>query len=80
MPDKSVTSGTGLAVISECRCRTDAADYRPKYRCFYRHSGIYFLIFQHLKVSLTPPLALYRRAGCLYITSSIDVQGVYVFN
>ncbi len=30
MPDLAVTSSTGLALIPECRCRIDAADYRPK--------------------------------------------------
>jgi hypothetical protein len=82
-----VTSGTGLALIPECRwCRTDAADYRPKCRCrsnffpAFQHV-LSSIICQHQKVSLTLPLAVYyRRADCLMSTTSIVwTRNVYAF-
>ncbi len=33
MLDKSVTTGTGLTLMPECRCRTDSVKYRWKCRC-----------------------------------------------
>jgi hypothetical protein len=68
----SVTSGTRLALIPECRYRTDAAHFRPDYLLLgIRHL---LMIYEHHKVSLTPLPAVYGRA--LSTISSMDVQGV----
>ncbi len=68
MPDSSVTSSTGLTLMPECRCQTEAVDYRKKWRCrtnlfaAFRHL---YLIFQHHIARITPSAAVYGRAGCI---------------
>ncbi len=50
MPDSSLTSGTGLTLMPECRCRIDTDDYQKKCKCRTNIiSGILiFIIFCHL--------------------------------
>ncbi len=87
-----MTSGTGLILITKCRCRS-----------FYPAFLHLFVIFQHHIAQMTPSAAVYGHAGCItfhylkfrrpvYIpftntavwtcrvplstTSSVDVQGV----
>jgi hypothetical protein len=49
MTDYSVTSGTGLSLMPERRCRTDAVDVRWKCRC---RTNI-FLEFLDLQLTLS---------------------------
>jgi hypothetical protein len=61
IPDKSVTSGTGLTVLPECRCLTT----------FFRHL---LMIYQRHIERMTPSAAVYGCSGCINIISSMDVQ------
>jgi hypothetical protein len=59
-----VTSGTGLALIPECRCRTDAVDYGRN-----GNAGLTFLSFRTFT---------YDFSVTNTNTSSMDVQGVSI--
>ncbi len=47
MPDQSVTSGTRRTLMPECRCRTEADDFRKKCRCRTN----FFSAFRHLLIT-----------------------------
>ncbi len=54
--------------MPECRCRTEAADYRKKYRCRTNFSPAFrylHMIFQYRLARITPSAAVYGRAGCI---------------
>jgi len=87
MPDLAVTSSTGLALIPECRCRIDAADYRPKMPI----PDSLFLDIPTFTydLSITSDMSTSQRntttsrlwtciCVILFTTSSIDVQGVHL--
>jgi hypothetical protein len=55
--------------MPECRCRTEAADYRKKCRCRTNFSpAIQHLqmIFQYHIARLTPSAGVYGRTRCMY--------------
>ncbi len=62
-----MTSGTGLALIPECRSWPETVDYRKKRRCrtnfCFRHSGLY---------------CTYDFSLTTTNTSSMNLQGIYI--
>ncbi len=59
MPDSTL--------MPECRCQTEAADYRKKCRCWTNFSPAFrhlHMIFHYHIAIITPSAAVYERAGC----------------
>jgi hypothetical protein len=55
-------------LMPECRCRTEAADYRKKCRCRTNFSPAFRhlqMIFQCHTARIAPSVAVYGRAGCI---------------
>ncbi len=81
--------------MTECRCQTEAADYRKKCRSltFLWHSGIYMWFF-NIIARITPSAAVhgragripfyrqhYERAGCIHFRSQLyGLAGCIPFN
>ncbi len=68
-------------LMPECRCRTEAVDYRKKCRCrinffpAFQHSGIYIWFFQH---HISPAAAVYGRSGCATFHSLLFGRAVCI--
>ncbi len=80
-------SGTGLALMPEWRCRTDAADYGTKFRCrtnFSLHSGSYLRFCDIITGSLWksrvysyPPPAVWTCRMSFHHEHGMDMQDAF---